>query len=177
MPENETLEADSKTALRFRRCRDRLDAGQTSLAELPEIEHQLYKTLAEQWKQWKRCGVEPLSMFQAALGDRQELGRLFERIHRNDFAKFLVDASFLTSHVGLEPLIRDWLHAVWGWVRDIVQLDRHPASQSTEFKDRVEEVLERIAQGLAKNPNKVPRRRRRDEPPPDLNDLLNEPLL
>lgn len=177
MPENETLMGDRRSASRWRLVRERLDQGATPLELFPEIEKLFYRSLQKVWECWRTRDVDPARLFNAALDDPSALRVLIKQLSFDPNARLLRDVSIASQCAGIEQLICKYLSAAWGGVETQIGLHCHGESQSVEFTQKVQRMLNRIAQRLIENPSRIPNRPQRDERPPDLDTQLSESLL
>ena len=176
MPENETLNPDSRSANRWRPLRNRLDQGQLPSDLFPDIEDGLYASLRRVYKQWRDRGVDPAALFNAAVNDHAALHDLVRRSEFDSYVQLLEDVVASEPGSNLEELRRGWLDAVWNQVRDQLQLDRHEASRSASFADPVNQMLDRLHRLLTRNPSRIPSRPHRNKPM-DIDNILSRALL
>ena len=129
------------------------------------------------WRHWKRNGVDPGQLFEAAQADP---GRLIEMIRQTRFdgyARIVRDVSVGSQILSREDMVRGFLGSAWDAARDELRLDCREIAHCPEFPSRVEAMLERMLRGLLKNPSRFPSRPPRKNPPPDLDTRLGENLL
>jgi hypothetical protein len=176
MPENETLSPDARTASRWQPLRDRVAGGESPDQIFPDLQEQFYRSLRRVFKQWKARGVDPKQLLEAAVTGPAALNDLVARARNDEFARLLQDAIAGEKNPNLEVVVRSFLDSVWEQVRGQLQVDCREDGVSDTFLSRVGQMLERLVMGLLKDPSRVPRRPPNKESPPDIDDILDEPL-
>jgi len=178
MPENESLIYDAKTASRWQPLSDRMDGGQMPNDMFGDIQDSFYLLCGKVWRRWKRFGVDPSQLFDAALNDpKNALPDLIKRVSYDGSAQLLRDVAAELPEADMEELMRRFFNAAWEDAEGQLQLNRRDEARSPEFIEQVNEMLNRIVTSLLNNPSRFPNRPSRNEPPPDLDLMLGQNLL
>lgn len=177
MPENETLTHDAGTASRWRPIAHRLDGGATPSELFAEIQTEFYRLFQRLWKQWKRRGVDPAQLFDAALNSGTDFRDILRRLANDSYARFLYEVARDTESADRERLIQEYVEEVWKNAEGELQLNRRDESRSLEFTAHVQRMLSRIIGSLIADPSRIPSQPPRSEPPSDLDTELNRSLL
>lgn len=176
MPENELLDSEARAETRWRPLRDRLERGDTPDGLFPDVQQQFYQGLRCTFTRWRGRGVDPGHLFAAAVAGPAELRRLVRATWNDRHARQLQDAVAGLPCPDLGAVIRAFLDSLWEEARWFLQLDCLKGDVPESFLQDVEQMLGRLAHDLLKDPTRVPRRPRNAKRPPDVDDLLDEPL-
>ena len=177
MPENETLLYDARSASRWRPFGERIDNGEAPSDLFPDIQDNFYSVFQKVWRQWKAARLDPRQLFDAALNDPMTLRDLIRQSSNDRNAQLLRDVAADLQDADMECLIRGFLNAAWEDVEGQLQINRREEGRSSKFDGQIEQMLNRIVTGLLNNLSRFPNRPSRNEPPPDLDTLLGEPLV
>lgn len=177
MPENETLTDDPRKARRFRPLADRLERGESPPEVFVDIQKNFYKMIGNISKQWKKCGVQPEQLFEAAVRDREKFGQLLRQTRNDSTARVLKDAAAGESSANRQTVIRNFIDLAWERVRAQLRVDCLPVDKREDILQRARPMLDRLAADLERDPSRMPRCPRRVGPSPNIDDILGESLL
>jgi hypothetical protein len=179
--ENETLTADGRTASCWDPLRERFASGHSPSHYFADIEERFYFGLRRARALMARRGVTLECLLTTALHNPDALEAIVQQTRLQEYACLLLDVvrARPQDFLSLEQLVAAWLWAVWGAVRDLLQLDLNGHANDASFGARIEAMLNRLARLMACNPTRIPRRPRRPDgqPPDDLDDTLNSSIL
>jgi hypothetical protein len=176
MPENEDPEYDMRSASRFVPISTRIDNGLSANDAFPAIQDAFYDLLQSVWRKWKKCKVDVVQLFQAALDEPTSLNFLIKQVRNDVYALQLRTVAKDLESSDMEGLIAAFLDSVWVSAQAQLRLDCREGFQSAEFMDQVQGMLGRIRRCLSKNVSRLPPRIKR-EPRPDIGTRLSESLL
>ncbi len=177
MPENETLLHDPRSASRWSPISARMDSGRSPTDLFPAIEHNFYASLQKAWKQWRKRGIDPGRLFNAAVNDPKTLQSLIKQSSHDRNAQLLRDVAAELREPDMKGLIRGFLNAAWEEVESRLQINRRDNARPLEFISEVHRMLKHITRSLLKDQSRFPKRPPGNEPPPDLDTQLGESLL
>jgi len=105
MPGNESLIYDAKTASRWQPLSERMDGGQMPDDMFGDIQDSFYLLCGKVWRRWKRFGVDPSQLFDAALNDpKNALPDLIKRVSYDGSAQLLRDVAAELPEADMEEL-------------------------------------------------------------------------
>lgn len=187
MAENESL--DLRQSPRWRKVYRVVADGVMPMDDLEEeFRKALYRTVRESIKQMRDCGVDFAEFLAAVESNADCLQGLVWQCHSPEFAELLADQ--VPTDAPTREIIRAALDEMWE--RLAVQFEERLVEDEIfpnfpEARAHLEEIrtrlncdLDRIAEKLATNPTRIPRkppRRRRRNDGDDLQELLGQSLI
>ena len=143
-----------------------------------QIEDEFYASGQKVWKQWKQKGIDPAQLFDAVLNDSKLARDLIRKAGNDESARLLREVAVEIQEADMERIVHHFLDAAWQEVEtNHLQINRREGALSLEFEGQLQRMKNRILSALLKNPSRFPSRPSRNDPPPDLDAQLREPLI